>query len=118
MLKITLSQLPPAEYSPNSRVNWHVRHKAGVEAKNDILALVLEQGWSGPALSGATVTITWGLPTKKVVDWDNLIARCKPYLDGLVDAGVLVGDSVRDYQPVYKWFDSPGKPITIIEVEL
>lgn len=117
LLTITLPYLPPAEFSPNSRVYWTQRHIAGRKAKDDIWALVHAEGWQGPALSGATVTISWGLPTKKIIDWDNLIARTKPLIDGLVDAGVLVGDSVRDYQPEYRWYDSPRKPQTVIEVK-
>jgi hypothetical protein len=116
MLTIKLDCLPPREFSPNSRVHWRTRHRAGVQAKNDVIALVLEQGWQGPALCDAVVSIRWGLPTKRVVDWDNLVARSKPYLDALVDAGVLVGDSVRDYTPEYGWFQSPRKPVTIIAV--
>jgi len=115
-LTIKLDSLPPVEFSPNSRVHWRTRHQAGIYAKNDVIALVLDQGWQGPALSGAVVTITWGLPTKRTVDWDNLVARSKPWLDALVDAGVLAGDSVRDYTPEYGWFQSPGKPVTIITV--
>ena len=117
MLRIELNSLPPVEFSPNSRVHWRARHEAGVQAKNDVIALVREQGWAGPPLVGAVVRITWGLPTKMKIDWDNLIGRTKPLVDGLVDAGVLIGDSVRDYQPEYRWADSPRKPMTVIEVE-
>ena len=116
MLTITLNQLPPAEFSPNSRCAWPKRYAAGVEAKDYVIALVREQGWQGPPLHGAVVSITWGLDTKRTLDWDNMIARTKPYVDGLVAAGVLTGDSVRDYRPVYDWFDSPRKPQTVIEV--
>lgn len=117
-LRLTIPSLPPAEFSPNSRVPWPKRYQAGLIAKDEVIALILEQGWQGPALAGSTVRITWGLPTKGEIDWDNLVARTKPYVDGLVDAGVLVGDSVRDYQPEYRWFDSPKNPQTIIEVEV
>ena len=116
VLSITLPYLPPREFSPNSRVHWRTRHKAGVQAKNDIIALVREQQWQGPPLEGATVTVKWGLPSKGAFDWDNLIARTKPLIAALVDAGVLTGDSVRDYQPEYGWFYNPKKPQTVIEV--
>ena len=60
MLTITLPQLPPREFNPNSRGSWHQRNRANHRAKNDVIALVREQGWQGPALCGATVAITWG----------------------------------------------------------
>jgi hypothetical protein len=91
MLHLELPYLPPAEFSPNSRVYWTQRHSAGRKAKDDIWALVHAEGWQGPALKGATVTISWGLPTKKTIDWDNLIARMKPLIDGLVEPGLPVG---------------------------
>ena len=115
-LRLVYSDLPPREYSPNSRCSWPTRYNAGARAVGDVIALVKEQGWAGVPLVGPVVKITWGLPTRGAIDWDNLVARTKPLVDGLVAAKVLAGDSVRDYQPAYHWEASPKHPYTLIEV--
>ena len=116
VLSISIPTLPPAEFSGNSRVHYHVRHAAGLMAREEVLAAVNQYGYKAGVLDGPVVEIRWGLPNKIRRDWDNLIARTKPYIDSLVDAGVLRDDTIRDYQPQYGWFDSPRKPLTEIKV--
>lgn len=117
MLILELSALPPVEFSPNWRGHWGTKYHAGVQAKSDILALVREQGWRGPALDGATVTVTWYVPDRREYDKDNLVGRTKPVIDGLVDAGVLVGDSTKHANVVYEDpVHRPRCPGTRIEV--
>lgn len=48
-----------------------------------------------PMLYAARVAIEVIVPTRAERDWDNLVASTKPLTDGLVDAGVLAGDSTR-----------------------
>ena len=116
VLSISIPALPPAEFSGNSRAHYHARHAAGLEARAEVKAAVNQFGYKAGVLDSPVVAIRWGLPTKVRRDWDNLIARTKPYIDSLVDAGVLRDDSIRDYQPQYGWFDSPRKPLTEIRV--
>lgn len=116
VLEIAIESLPPKEFSPNSRVHYHVRHAAGVVAQDEVIARVSAYGYKHGALDNPVVDVRWGLPDKRTRDWDNLIASTKPFIDGLVRAGVLKGDSVRDYKPRYDWFDSPKHPRTEIRV--
>ena len=80
-LNITLPWLPPKELSPNSRVHWSVKYKAAQEMKDDVLALILEQGWRGPCFQHALVDVQFGMPDKRRRDIDNLLASMKPGLD-------------------------------------
>lgn len=45
-------------------------------------------------LKRALVAVTFTVPTKGRRDMDNLLATLKPLLDGMVDAGVVVDDSI------------------------
>ena len=116
VLEIALPGLPPKEFSGNARVHYLVRHAAGVIARDEVIAQVNAYGYNQGTLDEPVVEIRWGLPDKRRRDWDNLIASTKPHIDGLVHAGVLKDDSVRDYQPHYAWFDSPKEPKTEIRV--
>ena len=122
-LSISIPSLPPASYGANKArgAHWGRQYqdshgKRG--AIEQIKALVLEQGWQGPALDRATVTVTFGLPDKRRRDPGGLQERMKPWFDGLVEAGVLTDDSLKEIGwPCYGHFLSPRKPTTIIEVK-
>ena len=116
VLEIFIPSLPPREFSPNSRAHHLARHAAGIVACDEVIAGVLAAGYDAGVLDVPLVDIQWGVPDKRRRDWDNLIAACKPFIDGLVQAGVLRDDSIRDYQPSYGWFESLRKPRTEIKV--
>ena len=115
MISITIGSLPPAEFSPNSRVHWRRRNEARLIAHDEIIALVAEQGWHGPAIDYAQVTVSWGVNDKRRRDTDNFVGRTKPYIDGLVHAGVLVDDSSRNVIYQFQWHEAKQKE-TIITV--
>lgn len=46
-------------------------------------------------IRAANIDVIFVVPDARDRDWDNLIASTKPLTDGLVAAGVLVGDSQR-----------------------
>jgi Holliday junction resolvase RusA-like endonuclease len=115
MISITIGSLPPAEFSPNSRVHWARKHEARILAHDEVIALVAEQGWHGPAIDHAQVTVSWGVNDKRRRDTDNFVGRTKPYIDGLVHAGVLVDDSSRNVIYQFQWHEAKQKE-TIITV--
>jgi len=43
----------------------------------------------------AEVSYLFRIKSKRIIDAENLRAGTKPYIDGLVDAGVLVADDWR-----------------------
>lgn len=103
---ITLPGLPDPNLSPNSRVSWAVRYRATLVAKDEVVALVREQGWFRAPIQGKVVLkITWCPADRRRRDYDNLVGAMKPYIDALVVAGVLVDDNagrlslVLDYRP-------------------
>ncbi len=116
MLRIVLDALPPAELSPNSRLHWSKKQKVKHQITDDIIALVKEQGWSQKPLEHAVVRFSWGMPDQRRRDPDNLLSACKTHLDALGTAGVLADDSWKNIEIQIKCFDSPKKPLTIIEV--
>ena len=123
MLTITLNQLPPAEYGANKSrgAAWgrqfRVSHgKRG--AAEQIKALVLEQGWQEEPLEKAVLLVTFHLPDRRKRDHGALVERFRPWLDGLVAAGVLTDDNLEVIGwPQYSHCYSPRKPMTIIEVK-
>ena len=115
MISITIGALPPAEFSPNSRVHWARKNEARLIAYDEVIALVKEQGWTDPPLDYAQVTVSWGVNDKRRRDTDNFVGRTTPYIDGLVHAGVLVDDSSRNVIYQFQWHEAKQKE-TIITV--
>lgn len=92
-LKIELP-LPRVQGS-NSRSHWTVRSRT---AKSDRYVAFGTAGGRilRKPLSAAHVVIDWHCPTKRLIDCDNALSRCKSYLDGLTDAGWWADDrSIR-----------------------
>lgn len=108
--------LPDPDLSPNSRVHYQERARATRDAKEEVIVAVLEKGRPKP-LDRATVTVTFVVPNKRRRDKGNLIASAKPYLDGLVTAGVITDDNWQAIEEVYPPIKyEKGVRKTIIEV--
>ena len=88
--------LPPASLSPNGRAHVFTRardaRRVRGEAKFMARSALAARGMGPPRWQQATVTYTWRNNRGPLPDADNLIARCKPVLDGLIDAGILADD--------------------------
>lgn len=89
--------LPPAELSPNARVHHFARARAAADTRTDAAYTAMraldDAGFRAPPRwRRARVTYVWRTRRGAHPDPDNAIARCKPVLDGLVDAGVLEND--------------------------
>lgn len=85
-------ELPlPKVQGSNSRSHWVVRSRT---AKSDrYVAFGIAGGRTHrKPLSAAHVIIDWHCPTKRLIDCDNALSRCKSYLDGLTDAGWWTDD--------------------------
>ena len=114
---ITIPRLPPAECSPNSRAHWRAKGEAVAIAKDEAIAAVREQGWSGPPIQLALIQVSWGVKDKRKRDTDNFVARTKPFIDGLIKAGVIADDSRFHVRYSFTWHSSsvPETVITISE---
>lgn len=94
-LTVRIPHLPDRRLSPNARVVWQQRYIAAQEAKDEAQAIVRAETVRGKPWELVAVTITWRSEDKRRRDWDNLLAATKPYLDGMVAAGVMADDSTQ-----------------------
>ena len=62
---ITIPRLPPAECSPNSRVHWREKGRAVAIAKDEAIAAVKAQEWSGPPVQAALILVSWAVKDKR-----------------------------------------------------
>jgi len=113
ILSITIPRLPPAECSPNSRVHWRQKGEAVRIAKDEAIAAVKEQGWRGPPMQAALIQVSWGVKDKRKRDTDNFVARTKPFIDGIVQVGVLADDSRFHVRYQYGWHEAKQFETTI-----
>jgi len=123
-VRIEVPFLPPVEYSPNSRICWLVKHKAGkvyhdaafyccVDARNR----GYREGLSFPFVK-AKLNLTVVFHELRLRDQDNLLARFKPGLDAVVDSGLLLDDDAEHLEigQVGVVVDPERAPLTIIEL--
>lgn len=128
MIRIEVSQLPPKEFSGNSRSHWVDRYKAGNIYKaavfyscrdrlNRLGALPFDPAYTG--IKKVRLNLTFVFAQNRLRDSDNLIARFKPGQDALVDSGIILADDQEHLvisDPVVL-VDRKRAPLTIIELE-
>ena len=116
-IRIELPYLPPASFSPNSRVHWAVRSKDGKMVKEDVYYLLRAQCATIPQLKAITLKYTIVVPDNRRRDYDNFISRTKPITDALVSAGLIPDDTpeyIKYFNVIFVY--EKGKKATIIEV--
>lgn len=87
MMRIVLPW-PSKDLSPNARVHWSRKAKASKSARaaGHMLAMLAGcKSWQLPT-GRVHLWIDFYPPTKRLPDDDNMLARCKPYRDGIADA--------------------------------
>ena len=115
-MNIELGHLPDRDLNPNKRLHHMQLYRAKRQAKDEAMALVLEQGRPGTPYEAAHITITWVAKDKRRRDPDNLFASMKPYIDGLVDAELIADDSAKNVSYTLR-YERGDKDNTIIEVK-
>ena len=123
-IQLEIMQLPPAECSPNARVHWVVKKRAGDNFRDEVfyLALVgkkdaLELGSTFP-WEKSELRLTIIVAQKRRRDTDNWLGRAKPGIDALKLAGLIVDDDVEHLtiaKPVFV-VDKTRAPRTIFEL--
>jgi crossover junction endodeoxyribonuclease RusA len=92
---------PPPALSPNARVHWSARCEVVAAYRMIAKSRAHEQMERGDmrfrvfAVPTFEMGVTLVTPSNKRRDLDNLLAACKPLIDGIVDARLLVDDSSR-----------------------
>lgn len=85
--------IPSADIAGNNRVHHMNRYKASRDATTDAKLVASTATFPPGGITPARLRIDWYGWT--LPDWDNAIARCKPYIDGIVLAGIIPDDSPR-----------------------
>ena len=124
-MRIEVPFLPPVEYSPNSRVCWLVKYKAGKVYHDAVYYCCVDarnrgyrEGLSFPFVK-AKLNLTVVFAELRLRDQDNLLARFKPGLDAVVDSGLVLDDDVEHLEigQVGVVVDPERAPLTIIELD-
>lgn len=121
-MRIEVSQLPPVEYSPNWRGHWSERYQAGIVYGNAVYCECVDARNRALIMPfpfiRARLNLTFVFPEKRRRDKDNLIARFKPGLDGIVQSGLVLDDDAEHLQigNVDILVDPQRAPLTIIEL--
>ena len=115
-MRIELGHLPDRALNPNKRLHYMQLYAAKRDAKDEALALVLEQGRPDIPYEKAHITITWVAKDKRRRDIDNLFSSMKAYIDGLVFAEVIADDSADCVSYALR-YERGAQEDTVIEVE-
>ena len=94
-LTLQFDQMPPAALSPNSRL--HFRRKAKIVKEwRELTHLTTMVAIQRQRIRGKWERAIWSpiftWPDRRRRDEDNACSRCKPLLDGIVDAGLIPDD--------------------------
>ncbi len=84
----------PTVKGSNSRTHWVVRHRGAAIDRAYACAAAQRNAPSSEAMDAVALRIDWYCPTKRRIDCDNALSRCKSYIDGLTLAGWWADDSV------------------------
>ncbi len=87
-----MDHLPYRELSPNSRLHWAVKHRASKASREEIGWLAKAQWHDDKPMMKSRISYEFHVTNKRHRDLDNLLAMCKPWQDGLIDAGVVFYD--------------------------
>jgi crossover junction endodeoxyribonuclease RusA len=115
-MRIELGHLPDRDLNPNKRLHYMNVYRAKRDAKQETIALVLQQGKPAVPYERADITITWVAKDKRRRDFDNLFASLKATIDGLVEAGLIVDDSAAHVSYTLR-YEHGTEDNTIIDVE-
>ncbi len=112
---------------PNRKLHWTVKRRATSEARETAWAIATDwkHGIDGrpcekrihTPLKGCTAVVTFHPPDRRRRDLDNLLRACKPFWDGIVDAGILEDDSCVQLISVRRGELDKANPRTEIEIE-
>lgn len=91
---LTLPHLPPPELFPNALRSLHWAVRSNVEkASRDEAGWIAKMEWHDKPMEKVEVTYLFTQKDKRVRDTEALVSAAKPFLDGMIDVGVLMSDS-------------------------
>ena len=123
---IEVNSLPPVEFSPNARVHWAKRYKAGKQYKQEVYYNALQaitslskKESSLLPLPYAEMSLLFVVGEERIRDENNWVARFKPGQDALIFAGIIAFDDMKHLKCKSISFEvNRGKaPKTIIKIK-
>lgn len=111
-MRITLPW-PSKDLSPNARVHWSRKAKASQPAREMAFYTAKHAKLVAPETDRIHLWIDFYPPTRRWPDTDNMLSRCKPYLDGLADA-LGVNDQRFVPHPYVRWETVKGGEVRIL----
>ena len=119
MIEVVINRLPNSKLSPNARVHWRTRHKAGNDEMEEVIPLVwsAKQGVKDLPYERAHISIEWVSKDRRKRDMDNLLSASKYFIDSLRHGGVIKDDDAENftYSLAYRVSKEEG-PQTIIRI--
>ena len=94
-LIIVVDHLPYPELSPNARHHWAVKARAVRASREEIGWLAKVEWHDNKPMVMARISYQFCVTDKRHRDLDNLLAMCKPWQDGLIDAGIIFYDDAK-----------------------
>ncbi len=82
--------LPPPELHAHAKGHWRAKAKATKTCRTRAHVETLARQW--PRFRGVILSINFYFPDMRHRDTLNVVQGVKPYIDGIVDAGVFPGD--------------------------
>lgn len=118
-ITIIIPHLPYAELNPNNlrSSHWTVRSQWSKIAREEVGWLCKAQWHDDEPMMKAHISYEFLLKDKRTRDVDNLLAACKPFTDGLIDAGVIFYDDAKHLEYGQVKATYTDKEQTIIRVE-
>ena len=119
ILVIKLDHLPYTELSPNSRLHWAIKARAIKASREEVGWLAKAQWKDQKPMMKARISYEFLIKNRRRRDADNLLAACKPFTDGLIDAGVIFYDDIEHLETGLNRtiFDTKDETvITIVEL--
>lgn len=89
-LKISLP-LPSSALHQHAKGHWRAKSQATAKARQQA-AWAARASWTGEPLDHARIEYRFFVPDRRRRDAANLVGACKAYVDGIVDAGVIIDD--------------------------
>ena len=118
-LIIKIDHLPYTELSPNSRLHWAIKARAIKASREEVGWLAKAQWKDQKPMMKARISYEFLIRDRRRRDADNLLAACKPFTDGLIDAGVIFYDDIEHLETGLNRtiFDTKDETvITIVEL--
>ena len=121
---IKLDGLPPSTLYPNRlrNLHWAVRSEVVSLERNKSRLLCIQfmndRDMMRPFHENAVLSFDFYSSDKRVRDLDGMISACKPWIDGIVDSGIIINDDCFHLEYGHVKYHLADKAETVLSVEV